>query len=747
MMKNTSTFRVLAALFALAVLFINAAWTPQSAAAQEPAPVQQWAELIAARQAGSEIDWISPWLCATTRPDVCEDVKTEWSWAAPADGTLTLTVGVQSVNTGPDAAEVLDYEASWGAIGRLGTIGHPSSFETTIEVAEDEEIWVHFVHPPTTPGGSVQATVRGHFEPTPPPVEPVCSSWSVSPTSGYAPLSVVGSGSYSDPDGLVEEIRVLWGDGSVTTNPIDLDSVPHSYGVGTYTSQLVLVKADGGLVTSAACSATVEAVEPPTFDLGVDISCQDQILSGRVYGFASQEATLKVTAEVFGAALGGSQQVGPGSFNISAQKAGIEGLIWGQAAATLTHQGEVVKTAEFSEMLDCGLPPQPEPGSCVSAAVSVANVPDSGAWVVVTAQVVGDLAEVSVNGQPAGQTVPVNGTTSFEVFVRPDDTVSVAALGEDGEWATSPACQLTITGVPERCPSSFVTTYVYFDQSGNGLWEAGSSIPTLGTLDWASAGEPGLNGVQVVVPTTNSGSFSGTTQPNGWAFTSTFYSSTFFAQPTGGYASNGSPLPFVVNDEAWEVSGVATLATDGTGIQTPVTSWPLEEGGHCGARVFLIGLVPAAQPAAEAAPAWGGNAPADHIAVGAPVVGSVNIGGRTVGMTEVWGSQTSDWHQCGLRRDRQLIGCHVTDNAGNVGPGTALLSHQVGDTITVMVDGVTTSYVVTGRQTVDRGPDWANRLDAVEAAAGGSAMTFFTCSGWNGSEYTSFTVLTTAPAG
>lgn len=731
---------ILAALFlALAVFVTGAAMSPQTAAA---APMAD----------EGDIDWTSLELCAALGPDNCEATEDTWTFTAPAKGTVAVTFTAESSNTGPDRNEVVDYTTSNGYSGRLGTLPPlPNSVQVTYEVEEGDLISGTFTHAPKEPGrkgGSLKVHVGGHFEPTPAPVEPVCTGWSVTPATGFAPLEVTGSGSYTDPDGLVESVRVIWGDGNVTTDPSDLGSVPHTYGVGTHESQLVLVKADGGLVTGDACRAAIEGVEPPveTFEVQIGASCENHVLRGWVRGSASQEATLSVTATALNAEIGGRRQVGPGVFEFSAEKGGFEGLVAVEATATLTYESELVDEAEFSATLDCGTTPAPEPGVCVAATVSVANVPDEGAMVTVSAQAVGVQAVISVNGLQMGNAVPIiNGAATFNVFVKPKDKIVVAVQGEDGAWSTTPACQLTIAGEPEKCPASFFSGYMVYGTPEEVLTM--NMPPNLGGMDWQPS-LPALVGARVAL-NSNIGEISGTSQTNGWLFTMSFTNEELIVN---------SPLGQVVvaeNGQAYRITSVVRFDVDNDPNRGPdrelVTTPEIREGGHCGGLKLVFGAERVEEPVtaelAMAAPAWGGNAPADQVATGAPIVGSVSFGGQTVEMSEIAGSATSDWHQCGLRRDRRLVGCHVTDNTGQAGPGTALLGYQVGDTIEMVVDGQSVTLVVTGRQTVDRGPDWANRLDAVEAAAGGSAMTFFTCSGWDGEGYTTFTVLTTAPVG
>ncbi len=431
----------------------------------------------------NEINWTSLELCAAMGPDNCEATEDTWTFTAPADGTVSVDFEAVSTNTGPDRNEVVDYSTSNGHSGRLGTVPPlPNTAHVTYDVVEGEQISATFTHAPKEPGrkgGSLKVHVGGQFEPTPPPVEPACTGWSVTPASGYAPLQVVGSGSYTDPDGLVESVRVIWGDGNVTTDPNDLGSVPHSYEVGTFTSQLVLVKADGGLVTGDACRASVQAIEPPVeiFEVEVGASCQDHVLSGWVRGYASQEATLNVTAAALGAEIGGTRQVGPGSFEFAADKSGVEGLIAVEATATLTYQGEVVDQVQFSETLDCGLPPLPKPGQCLSASVSVTNVPIEGQWVSVTATGVGINAYVEVDGSIVGGPVAVeNGQAIFNVFVKPGNRVSVLFEGEDGLVHSSPACQITIAAIqlpicndgPGR-----IDVVVFWDLNQNGFLDEG----------------------------------------------------------------------------------------------------------------------------------------------------------------------------------------------------------------------------------------------------------------------------------
>ncbi len=93
------------------------------------------------------------------------------------------------------------------------------------------------------------------------PEEPTCTSWTVAPTSGLAPLDVLGTGSFSDPDSQVASTFVEWGDSDTTATGLSPVNVPHTYGVGTFTSQLVLVLGDGTEIRDANCQAVVKTTE------------------------------------------------------------------------------------------------------------------------------------------------------------------------------------------------------------------------------------------------------------------------------------------------------------------------------------------------------------------------------------------------------------------------------------------------------------------------------------------------------
>lgn len=708
-----------------------------------------------------EINWTSDVpLCApgfNPNNEHCGADSAEWpGYTAPSDGMVTLEICAVHYHT-DDGNEFLDYTTSWGAQGFVhASEGGNDCNDYTIEVSAGQSLSVSFTHPPTGgKGGSVKAGVYGHYEPTPPPPpgQPtgafqadceIATAW-VAVDAGHTGVYEIQV--------HVDETKVMKEEGDLGLGERKDFALNWNLQADVTVRYLVIVQTDDGETYRDEGSLSLECAPPPveTFEVQIGASCENHVLRGWVRGSASQEATLSVTASALNAEIGGRRQVGPGVFEFSAEKGGFEGLVAVEATATLTYESELVDEAEFSATLDCGTTPAPEPGVCVAATVSVANVPDEGAMVTVSAQAVGVQAVISVNGLQMGNAVPIiNGAATFNVFVKPKDKIVVAVQGEDGAWSTTPACQLTIAGEPERCPSSFVTAYVYYDESRNGLWEAGNSIPALGTLDWQSAGEAGLNGVSVVVPT-DFGSFSGTTQPNGWAFTSAFYSTTFFAQPIGGYASDGSPMPFMVNGEAWSLTGVATLATDGTGIQTPVNTWPLEEGGHCGARVFLVGLAPAALTAevAQEAPAWGLDAPTGEMVWSDYHVGQVVFdNGCSYAIIEVAGSATSQWDKGGLRRDRNLIGLHnMVGQTGCANPGAQVQNFaENGGTVTVTLDGVTNVYTRGSAGFASKGATWESRLENI---ATGEGLTLFTCDGYDSmsGDFAGYQVVSLSPAG
>lgn len=442
-----------------------------------------------------EIDWTSDVpLCApgyNPNNEHCGADSAEWpGFTAPAAGTITIDVCAVDYHT-DDGNQFLDYSTSWGTQGFVHAhAGSNDCDQYTLTVEAGEHLSASFSHPPTGgKGGSVKAGVYGHYEPAPLPIDPVCQSLGVVPASGYAPLSVRFGGQWSDPDSLVASAIVRTGDGGSVELAEQATGASYIYETpGEFEAELVLIGHDGREFSSESCKATVEAVEPPVleFDVQVGASCENQALAGWVRGYASQEATLQVAAKAFGNDLTLTRQVGPGAFEFTAEKDGIEGLVEVTINATMVYQDGVVAEDHYSAVLDCGMPPAPEPGSCVSADVSVTNVPDEGQWVSVTATGIGINAYVEVDGSIVGGPVVVeNGQAVFNIFVKPGNRVSILFEGEDGLVHSSPACHIVITGMEvPKCGNgpSKLDVVAFIDTDNDNYLDEGEEI--VGGGDW-----------------------------------------------------------------------------------------------------------------------------------------------------------------------------------------------------------------------------------------------------------------------
>jgi PKD repeat protein len=100
-----------------------------------------------------------------------------------------------------------------------------------------------------------------------PNAPPSCPTFTVSPTSGTAPLNVTASGSCSDPENDITSTTITWGDGTSTPGT----SGTHKYdNSGTFTVTLTATDSAGNTGPSPSQTVTVQAqTHPPTCTLQV----------------------------------------------------------------------------------------------------------------------------------------------------------------------------------------------------------------------------------------------------------------------------------------------------------------------------------------------------------------------------------------------------------------------------------------------------------------------------------------------
>lgn len=138
---------------------------------------------------------------------------------------------------------------------------------STIDIIADENGEIHFTITALETPGSMFVHIKGEQAPYI-PVQPSCEAWNVQPTEGLAPLTVFGTGSFSDPDNLIKSTYIEWGDGFSSKTGLNPAQIKHEYtNSGTFTSQLVLVKKDTTLVRAPECQATVVVNEVPEKDI------------------------------------------------------------------------------------------------------------------------------------------------------------------------------------------------------------------------------------------------------------------------------------------------------------------------------------------------------------------------------------------------------------------------------------------------------------------------------------------------
>jgi PKD repeat protein len=100
-----------------------------------------------------------------------------------------------------------------------------------------------------------------------PNAPPTCPTFTVSPTTGPAPLNVTASGSCSDPENDITSTTITWGDGTSTPGT----SGAHTYSTaGSFTVTLTATDSAGNTGSSASQTVTVQTQNhPPTCTLQV----------------------------------------------------------------------------------------------------------------------------------------------------------------------------------------------------------------------------------------------------------------------------------------------------------------------------------------------------------------------------------------------------------------------------------------------------------------------------------------------
>jgi len=185
---------------------------------------------------------------------------------SPANGTAPLTTSATGTCTG--GAKRMKLTLNWGDGSQPASSGkkniqaqHTYSSAgtyTAVLTAKDSQ--------GQTASATRDVTASNHKPKNRPPT----CQFSVTPSSGAAPLQVTGQGSCSDPDGNLASTSIAWGDGSTTPG----DSGTHTYaGAGTFTATLTGTDKDGAQGSaSKQVAVTVPANRPPTCSLTISNS-------------------------------------------------------------------------------------------------------------------------------------------------------------------------------------------------------------------------------------------------------------------------------------------------------------------------------------------------------------------------------------------------------------------------------------------------------------------------------------------
>lgn len=212
----------------------------------------------------------------------------------PRSGTVPLDVAVDAGGSDPDG-EILSYllkiageltVESASPIRRTVRFENPGEFPVVLSVTDDRG---------TQARDSVMVRVspRDSDPPTPPANSPPAVELLVTPLEGEAPLEVTARSTGSDPDGVMNTVRIDFdGDGEpdATAMGAELEASFRYPSAGTYAARATAVDDDGAAAT-AVVTVTVHPPSnlPPTGSLSLSVTSGDAPLSVLATAYGSDQ--------------------------------------------------------------------------------------------------------------------------------------------------------------------------------------------------------------------------------------------------------------------------------------------------------------------------------------------------------------------------------------------------------------------------------------------------------------------------
>ncbi|MCI0350622.1 MAG: PKD domain-containing protein [Acidobacteriales bacterium] len=282
--------------------------------------------------------------------------------------------------------------------------------------------------------------------PPPPNQAPTCT-FSVTPSSGPAPLNVLANANCQDPDNNITTVSISWGDGSppATGNSPNLADT-HTYSsAGTFTVTATATDS-GGLTGSASQSVSVTsgppANAPPTCALSV-VPDQGQapLTVTATGGCTDPENRLASTTLDWGdgtstpASSGTHTYSSPGNFQVVLTGRDLEGA-----------------SGSASQRVNVGGGPPPPPGG--QAPTCTLNVSPTGGEAPVTVTAAASCTDpdndISTTVIAFGDGFYQSGTNATHIFPNGGSfTVSVTATDRAGNTSNTPSRSVTVSETPK----------------------------------------------------------------------------------------------------------------------------------------------------------------------------------------------------------------------------------------------------------------------------------------------------------
>lgn len=190
--------------------------------------------------------------------------------ATPVSGTAPLTVNVDAGGSSDSDGTIASYSWNWGD-GTANGSGETTSHEYTVAGTYTLSLTVT-----DNDGATDLATATIQVSPVMVNQAPV-ASFTVSPASGFAPLSVVVDASAStDSDGTIANYFWNWGDGS--NNAIGQQAMHIYEAAGSYTITLTVVDDDGASHSTSLGIAVAATPTIPNPAPVLQVGLQDRAL-------------------------------------------------------------------------------------------------------------------------------------------------------------------------------------------------------------------------------------------------------------------------------------------------------------------------------------------------------------------------------------------------------------------------------------------------------------------------------------